>query len=95
MRNESVIFQKRIDLGLTLRAAAKKLQISESLLDMIENGRVTHPNIAKRIQKLYKLTDEEYYQLIPENYRPGDKYEPTKYVHWNDLPENSKGEKIF
>lgn len=92
---ESVIFQKRIELGLTLRAAAEKIDISEALLSLVENGHVTHPNIAKRIKRYYKLTNEEYYQLIPENYRPGDKYEPTKYVHWNDLPAKSKGEKIF
>lgn len=70
---------------------AKSLDISPGLLEMIENGDVTHPNIAKRIQELYKLTDEETEELIPENYRTSSKgYDPDKFKDPEDMEFNFK-----
>lgn len=85
----SVIFQKRMLKGLTLKAAAKKIGCSHVILSMLEKGDITHPNIAKRVKDFYKLTDEEYYQLIPKNYRPGKDYDPDKYKEL--VPDISKG----
>jgi len=69
----------------TFTAIAKKVKISEALLDLVENGHVTHPKIARRIQKFFKLTDEEYEELIPENHRmSSDKYDPTHYAPTED-----------
>lgn len=67
----------------TFTAIAKKIKISEALLDLVENGHVTHPNIARRIQKFYNLTDSEYEELIPKNYRE-DSYDPTQYAPIDD-----------
>lgn len=63
------------------RDMAYKLHIGEVLLRMIKKGEVTHPNIVKRIQKYFKLTDLEVEVLLPENRRPhSEKYDPDKYV---------------
>ena len=59
---------------------AKKLHISPLLVSMVEDGHVTHPNIARRMQKLYGLTEEESYELMPPNYRPnGGMYDPDMF----------------
>ena len=67
---------------MTLKDAADKAKCSEILLENIEydDTYVTHPNIAKRIAKLYELTREQYLGMIPENYRPGPNYDPDRYV---------------
>ena len=55
--------------------------MSEVLFKMVKNGEVTHPNIARRIQKVFGLTDLEAEELMPENRRPhSPKYEPDKFV---------------
>lgn len=59
--------------------------VSETLLKMVENGLVTHPKLAKQIGEAYKLDEAEIYQLMPENYRPGAKYDPDKYKPY--MPE--------
>lgn len=67
-------------LGWTPKDAAKKCGISEDLYKMIEGGEVTHKNIVKRIQKVFKLSDEQAEELLPENYRPSSpKYDPDRY----------------
>ena len=49
---------------------------------MVERGHVTHPNIVKKLKKLYSLTELEAEELLPENRRKhGDCYDPDKYVH--------------
>lgn len=54
--------------------------ISETLLQIIEDGGVTHPKIAERIKKAYKLTDIQAEQLVPEIHRPSSpNYNPDKY----------------
>ena len=67
-------------LGWTPKVAAKICGISEDLYKLIEGGEVTHKNIVKRIQKVFKLTDEQAEELLPENYRPSSpKYDPDRY----------------
>ena len=62
------------------KEAAKKCGISEELYKRIEGGDVTHPNIVKRIQEVFKLTDEQAEELLPENHRPSSpKYDPDRY----------------
>ena len=63
---------------------ARKLDISPGLLEMIESGDVTHPNIALRIQEFYGLSETETEELMPRNHRKGDAdYDPDKFK----LPE--------
>lgn len=85
-RMGNFLFQKRIDLGLSLHEAAKGMHISDALLDVLENKGVTHPNIAQRVKRYYKLTNDEYLQIIPKIHRPGDDYDPDKFRSWRDIP---------
>lgn len=56
--------------------------VSSGLIAMVERGHVTHPNIVKKLKKLYNLTDIEAEELLPENRRKhGDCYDPDLYVH--------------
>ena len=67
-------------LGWTPKDAAKKCCISKELYKRIEDGDVTHPNIVKRIQEVFKLTDAQAEELLPENHRPSSpKYDPDRY----------------
>ncbi len=72
----------RLEHGYSFERMSWKTGTSEVLLRMVESGHVTHPKIAKKIGKAYKLSKEDIYELMPENYRPGDKYEPDKYVEF-------------
>lgn len=75
------IIDFRNNMMITQQEMADKLNISELLLDMIESGHVTHPKIAKRIQKLVKLTDKEMYELVPKIHDPNSpEYDPYKFV---------------
>lgn len=60
---------------------AKKLQISDKLLGMIEDNdqEVTHPGIAKAIARAYKLTKAQRITMLPLNHRPGPDYGPDRY----------------
>ena len=70
----------RQDRHLTLRMMSDRSGISEELLSMVEAGHVTHPLIAKKIQRLYNLTDEEAEELMPTIHRPNHPdYDPNKY----------------
>ena len=57
-----------------------KCGVSEMLLRMLEKGDVTHPKIAKKVGIAYELSEEEINELLPLNYRPGEYYNPDKYV---------------
>lgn len=71
----------REENGLTPKQMGEKCGVSEVLIKMVEHGEVTHPLIAKKLQKVYKLTNEEMKELIPKIHREGDpEYEPDKYV---------------
>lgn len=67
---------------MTIKDAAVKAGCSCYTLENIEHDDqyVTHPNIAARIAKVYKLTRKQYLSMIPENYRPGPDYDPDRYV---------------
>ena len=70
----------RLFMNWLPKDAAKKCGISEDLYKMVEAGEVTHKNIVKRIQKVFKLSDEQAEELLPENYRPSSpKYDPDLY----------------
>ena len=68
--------------GYSIENMSRKSGASDVLLRMIERGNVTHPKIAKQIGKAYELNKEDIYELMPENYRPGEKYDPERYVEF-------------
>lgn len=72
--------QYRKDNDISLKTMSRTTGVSSGLLALIEGGYVTHPDIAKKIQKGYKLSDEEVEKLMPEIHRKSsDKYEPNKF----------------
>lgn len=80
-RDHMIEFRKKN--AITLRQMAKVCQCSQTLLSILEESEldVTHPNIAKRITRAYCMSDEQYLDLIPRNYRPNDpNYDPEMYV---------------
>lgn len=77
---------------ITLKQMSTRSGISVSLLDLIENGGVTHPDIARRFVKAYEFPEETIEELIPRNYRKGsDEYDPDRYRRM----ENVDGKSIF
>lgn len=71
---------------------ATRSGISESLLDLIENGGVTHPDIARRFVTAYEFPEDAIEELIPRNYRKGtDEYDPDRYRRM----ENVDGKETF
>lgn len=76
----------RTSHGYSVKRMSERCEISITLLKMIENGMVTHPYIAKRVAKVYGLTDEEAYELMPEIHRPNSpRYDPDKYKMPDDI----------
>ncbi len=73
----------------SIEKMSRKSGASTVLLKMVESGHVTHPKIAEQIGKAYKLTKEDIYELMPENYRPGEKYDPDKYVEFIPDPKHA------
>lgn len=66
---------------ITLTKMARRLRISEELLDIIERGGVTHPNIVERIKTEYGFTEAEANELLPTIRRPGHPdYDPERFV---------------
>ena len=90
MNTREIMVHKRKELGLsTKQMALYRYGISEVLLKMIENGAVTHPEIAQKIQKVVGLSDLQTEELIPLHRRPhGGDYEPNRYVAPADRFEN-------
>lgn len=81
MRREYMI-EFREKQGLNIQSMAKKCKISRTLLLMLEGSdqEVTHPNIAARVARAYKMTKQQKESLIPEHYRESSpNYEPDKY----------------
>ena len=67
--------------SLSYNQLADISDVSPGLIEMLENGDVTHPNIAKRVAKAYGLTEMESYELMPEIHRPNSPlYDPKRYV---------------
>ena len=70
-----------LERGVTRDEMAKEVDISRPLLGMVVHGEVTHPEIAKRIAKVYDLSELEYEQLIPKHRRPHDPaYDPEMFM---------------
>lgn len=55
--------------------------VSPGLLRLLEEDEnaVTHPNLAARVGRAYKLSKHRTLGLMPENRRPGKHYDPDKY----------------
>lgn len=59
---------------------ANLLGVSVMLMDILEEGGVTHPKLAEKIGKIYKMSNSEIEAMMPENYRKhSKKYDPDKY----------------
>lgn len=77
--------QKMVDYrnahNVTQEQMAWKANVPFKIIEILESGGVTHPNIVKRIAKAYELTEDEAEELLPENRRPHHPdYDPNKYV---------------
>ena len=65
---------------------ANLLGVSVMLMDILEEGGVTHPKLAEKIGKIYKMTNLEIELMMPPNYRKhGKKYDPDKYKNPVDI----------
>lgn len=85
------IIATRKKMKVTQKGMAKLLHISQWLLDTIESGGVTHPNIVKRIQDMCGLTNRQAEELLPLCRRPhGGSYDPDRYVSLCDLHERKR-----
>lgn len=65
--------------GYSVKDMSYRCGVSETLLKMVEAGMVTHPKLAEQIAGAYGLSEMDILEIIPENYRPGPKYNPGKY----------------
>ena len=71
----------RENYKLSYEKLSEKSGVSPGLIELVENGAVTHPLIVERFKELYSLTDIEAEELLPINRRPHDpKYDPDKYA---------------
>ena len=78
--------------GLTLKQMSLRSGISVRLLELIEGGGVTHPDIARRFVAAYEFPEEYIQQIIPKNYRKdSDEYDPDRYRRM----ENVDGKDMF
>lgn len=69
--------------GIDLQRMARVCGVSTTLLAMLEgcDEEVTHPRIAERIGKKYKLTQAQIEGMKPKNYRKNNpEYNPDRYV---------------
>lgn len=59
---------------------ANMVGVSVMLMDILEEGGVTHPKLAKKIGKIYKMSNYEIEAMMPVNYRKhGKQYDPDRY----------------
>lgn len=102
MRREYMI-EFRAAHDLNIQAMAKKCKVSKGLLDMLESSdqEITHPKIAERVSRAYKLTRAQAESLVPEHYRKSSpNYDPDRYrrddLDYNDFAVLSgwKGKKF-
>lgn len=78
VREKMKEYRKQNDISL--KTMSKLTGVSSGLLALVEDTYVTHPDIARKIQKGYGLTDLETEMLMPEIHRKSsDKYEPNKF----------------
>lgn len=72
---------------VTLEQLSSESGVSRDLIGMVENGEVTHPNIAKKIARVYGLSEIESYELMPDIHRPNSpNYDPKRYVE--EVPDS-------
>lgn len=74
--------------GINLRDMARACGISQQLLSMLEYSarEVTHPEIAERVGKKYRLTKAQIEGMKPENYRvDSPNYDPNRYRALPDM----------
>lgn len=79
-REYMIEFRQR--MGVDMRSMARACKVSQTLLAMRESNdkEVTHPVIAERVGKKYKLTKEQIEGMKPENYRKSSpNYDPNRY----------------
>ena len=76
----------RKDRDISLRKMSEWTDVGAGLLNMVENGAVTHPKIVERIRIGYDLTEEEAEELLPKIHRKSSPdYDPDKYKAPQDL----------
>lgn len=79
MTTREKMIKYRKENGLSYKVLSVKSGVNGYLLEMVENGHVTHPSIAEKIGKAYKLTEKDIQELIPPNHVKGKNYDPDKY----------------
>lgn len=88
----SLLAVYRRTMGLSVEAMAQKCNVSPGLLRMLEAGEVTSPSIARRVAEQYCLTELQYEELIPLNYREhGGAYDPGKYSALSVIKKRKPG----
>lgn len=81
----------REENGITLKQMSTRSGISESLLSLIEEGGVTHPDIAKIFVSAYGFPEECVEEIIPKNYRKSDEeYDPNRYRRTENVDGKNK-----
>lgn len=76
------MIQFREERQIDIQSMAKKCKISRALLELLEESDqdVTHPKIAERIGRAYKLNKKQVEGLMPEHYRKSSpNYNPNLY----------------
>lgn len=63
MRDDMIAARR--ERQLSRNALAKIVECSETIIDIVENGGVTHPNIARRIGRVLGFTEAQTEQLMP------------------------------
>lgn len=82
MAKRQFMIEYRRQNGLSQLDMAVKAKTSIRIIRMLEDcdQEVTHPSIAQRVGKAYKLTKEQTEGLMPEHYRKSSpNYDPDKY----------------
>lgn len=80
--NRQYMIDYREKNGIDLARMAQVCGCSQKLLELLEadDGVVTHPNIAKRVARAYRLTRKRAEELLPVNYRPSSPlYDPDRH----------------
>lgn len=74
------LIQAREKMGKTVKQAAAELRISPTLLHWLETSdtTITHPGIADRIRKMYRLSVEQRNDLVAVQYEIKEKPKKQK-----------------
>lgn len=78
--HEVKIQKVRETLQADKQTIANLIGVSVMLMDILEEGGVTHPKLARKIGKIYGMTGAEIESMMPVNYRKhGKQYDPDRY----------------